>query len=36
MRTALLHGHIGWLDLLVLLAWAGVGATITARTFKWE
>lgn len=36
MRTALLHGHVGWLDLLVLAVWAAIGATITARTFKWE
>lgn len=36
MRTALLHGRVGWLDLLVLAVWAGIGATITARTFKWE
>ena len=36
MRAALLHGHVGWIDLLVLAVWAGIGATITARTFKWE
>jgi ABC-2 type transport system permease protein len=36
MRSALLDGIIDARGLLVLLAWAGVGTFLTARTFKWE
>jgi ABC-2 type transport system permease protein len=36
MRDALINGHIDWASLLVLACWAALGATLTARTFKWE
>ena len=36
MREALIDGGIGWRDLGVLVLWAAVGTTLTARTFKWE
>jgi len=36
MRTALLDGDVAWRELGVLLAWALLGTTLTARTFKWE
>lgn len=36
MRDALIGGHIDWTSLLVLACWTAVGATLTARTFKWE
>jgi len=36
MRVALIDGRTAWSDLAVLLAWAVLGASLTARTFKWE
>lgn len=36
MRGALISGHIDWTSLIVLGCWAVLGATLTARTFKWE
>jgi ABC-2 type transport system permease protein len=36
MRAAFLDGHVAGRDLLVLLAWALLGAIVTARTFSWE
>jgi ABC-2 type transport system permease protein len=36
LRDALWSGGFAWGPLLVLLAWAVVGAALTARTFKWE
>lgn len=36
MRTALIDGHAGWVELAVLLGWAVVGTVLTARTFTWE
>lgn len=36
MREALIDGGTAWTELAVLLAWAVVGTTLTARTFKWE
>lgn len=36
MRSAFLDGTVDWRDLGVLLVWAVVGTTLTARTFKWE
>ena len=36
MRSALWSGDWAWDSLLVLGAWAVVGAALTARTFKWE
>jgi ABC-2 type transport system permease protein len=36
VRTAFLDGDIAWRDLGVLLGWAVVGSTLTARTFTWE
>ena len=36
LRQAFLHAAVSGRDLLVLVAWAIVGATLTARTFKWE
>jgi ABC-2 type transport system permease protein len=36
MRGALIHGNCYGRDQLVLLAWAVLGTTLTARTFKWE
>ena len=36
MRAALWSGDWAWASLLVLGAWAVVGAALTARTFKWE
>jgi ABC-2 type transport system permease protein len=36
MRQALVHGRTDAADLLVLLAWAAAGTTLTARTFRWE
>ncbi len=36
LRQALGSGDIRWTSLLVLLAWAGIGTLLTARTFKWE
>jgi ABC-2 type transport system permease protein len=36
MRSAFLDGAVRWRDLAVLLAWAVIGTTATARTFSWE
>ncbi|MDQ4110570.1 MAG: ABC transporter permease [Actinomycetota bacterium] len=36
VRTAFLDGVPAWRDLGVLLIWAVLGSTLTARTFKWE
>ena len=36
LRHAFWSGSIEWGSLLVLLVWAGAGAALTARTFKWE
>jgi ABC-2 type transport system permease protein len=36
MRAGFMDGDVGWRDLGVLALWAGLGTTLTARTFKWE
>jgi ABC-2 type transport system permease protein len=36
MRAALTDGATSWRDLGVLVVWAALGTTLTARTFKWE
>ncbi len=36
LRHAFWSGDLQWTSMLVLLAWAAVGAALTARTFKWE
>jgi ABC-2 type transport system permease protein len=36
LRHAFWSGQFEWGSLLVLVAWAGIGAVLTARTFKWE
>jgi ABC-2 type transport system permease protein len=36
MRTALTHGDVAGLDLLVLAAWGALGTVLTAKTFTWE
>lgn len=36
MRSTLVHGDIDGRSLLVLAAWALLGAVLTARTFRWE
>ncbi len=36
VRVAFLDGAVSWRDLGVLVIWAGLGAALTARTFKWE
>jgi ABC-2 type transport system permease protein len=36
MRDALTEAAVAWRDLGVLVAWAGAGTALTARTFKWE
>lgn len=36
MRGAFLDGAFSWPQLVVLLVWAVVGTTLTARTFTWE
>lgn len=36
MRTAFLDNGVDWAALGVLALWTAVGATLTARTFKWE
>ncbi|MBZ5739979.1 ABC transporter permease [Nocardioides mangrovi] len=36
MRTGFIDGGVAWRDLGVLLIWAVLGTTLTARTFKWE
>jgi ABC-2 type transport system permease protein len=36
LRSAFWYGELRWQSLLVLGVWAGIGALLTARTFKWE
>ncbi|MEO7351740.1 MAG: ABC transporter permease [Marmoricola sp.] len=36
LRHAFWSGEFRWGSLLVLLLWTGIGAALTARTFKWE
>ena len=36
LRAALLDGSFDWTGIAVLVLWAGLGAVLTARTFKWE
>jgi ABC-2 type transport system permease protein len=36
LRHAFWSGEYRWSSLLVLVAWAVIGAALTARTFKWE
>ena len=36
LRHAFWYGETSWSALLVLAVWAAVGATLTARTFRWE
>ena len=36
MREAFLDGTVAWRDLAVLLAYAVVGSTLAARSFRWE
>ncbi len=36
LRWAFWSGEIHWASLLVLVVWAGIGAALTAKTFKWE
>jgi ABC-2 type transport system permease protein len=36
LREAFWSGTVAWGSLLVLAVWAGIGAVLTARTFKWE
>ena len=36
MRDSLIDGAVAWRDLGVLLVWAALGTTLTARTFTWE
>ncbi len=36
LRAASWSGAVDWSALLVLLAWAGIGSVLTARTFTWE
>jgi ABC-2 type transport system permease protein len=36
LREAFWSGGVAWTSLLVLVVWAGIGAALTARTFKWE
>lgn len=36
LRTAFADGAVDLLPLVVLTSWAVVGATLTARTFRWE
>ncbi len=36
LREAFWSGSIRWGSWLVLVVWAGIGAVLTARTFKWE
>ena len=35
-QAAFWYGELRWQSLLVLSVWAGIGALLTARTFKWE
>jgi ABC-2 type transport system permease protein len=36
LRAALLDGSFDWTGIAVLVLWAGLGAVLTARTFRWE
>ena len=36
MRAALIDGATSWRDLGVLVLWAALGTSLTARTFTWE
>ncbi len=36
LRWAFWYGKFHWDALLVLVVWSGIGALLTARTFKWE
>jgi ABC-2 type transport system permease protein len=36
LRHAMWSGEMQWSSMAVLLVWAAVGATLTARTFTWE
>jgi ABC-2 type transport system permease protein len=36
LRSAFWYGELRLESLLVLVVWAGIGALLTARTFKWE
>jgi ABC-2 type transport system permease protein len=36
IRHACLDGGVGWRDLGVLVVWGGLGAVLTAKTFRWE
>jgi ABC-2 type transport system permease protein len=36
LRQALVDGTTAWGALAVLLVWTAIGATLTARTFRWE
>jgi len=36
LRNAFWSGGFHWDSLMVLLVWAGLGAALTAKTFKWE
>jgi ABC-2 type transport system permease protein len=36
LRAALWSGDVRWTSLLVLTVWTAIGATLTARTFRWE
>jgi ABC-2 type transport system permease protein len=36
LRQALVDGTTAWGALTVLLVWTAIGATLTARTFRWE
>jgi ABC-2 type transport system permease protein len=36
MRAGFIDGGVAWRDLGVLIIWAVLGTTLTARTFQWE
>ena len=36
LRAALVHGQWSWWAMIVLAVWTAIGASLTARTFKWE
>ncbi len=36
LRQAFWSGEFRWTSMLILALWAGAGAALTARTFKWE
>lgn len=35
LRTALLHGHLAWIDLLILALWAVLAVIAARRWFRW-